>query len=509
MPRPGTSLVLPPLTLPPNQMSSNPSSPRDSEPSSADSDPIRTPLDCTYETCDPIIISDPLERLDVVIPNHHITGRSLSEGSSHSGSMHKLSHDRWRAARKLKDNNTKFHRGSSISSLFSNLHIHFEQPRPHNGTDAARFSSQFPEGHQLNADFVKTYQLQDELGCGGYGFVMTAFDHVQRQEVAVKFIVKAKVPDHAWMEDPAYGKLPTEVVLLTCINHENIVKCLGLFEDDLYFYMVQELHGSPWEKDHKFDSEPVVSGKCSSSSSMSLPTLSPSTSETSLPISEPTTPPKLFLPLDPLIDGNSLDDCLSHGLETHKPPGASPEIARRPSHDLFECIEQSENKRLTEDQARYVFAQVADAVEYLDSLGIVHRDIKDENVVIDKNLKIKLIDFGSAVAVDPTSSRPTYSMFYGTAAYASSEILLKQEYKAAPAEIWTIGVLLSYLLGGISPFPTIRDAVDGRICLPEDVVLSDEAMDLMRRCLTPDPDARATIAEVKAHPWLRQCVDKI
>lgn len=61
---------------------------------------------------------------------------------------------------------------------------------------------------------------------------------------------------------------------------------------------------------------------------------------------------------------------------------------RRPSYDLFECIEQSELKRLNEDQARYVFRQLVDVVDYLDSLGIAHRDIKDENVVIDQNLKV-------------------------------------------------------------------------------------------------------------------------
>ncbi len=259
---------------------------------------------------------------------------------------------------------------------------------------------------------------------------------------------------------------------------------------------------------------------------MSLPPLSPSYSEASLPASEPATPPKMFASLKPR-GMPVIDDDIPKLLDTHLAlscNSARPEITRRPSHDLFECIEQSENKRLTDEQARYVFAQVVDAVEYLDSLGIAHRDIKDENVVIDKDLKVttlfsviqanfvlitgfqvKLIDFGSAIGVDPSLPRPTCQIFYGTAAYASSEILLKQEYKAAPAEIWTLGVLLSYLLAGISPFPNIRDAVDGRISLPVNVVgeISDEAMDLMRRCLDPNPKKRATISQVKAHPWLR------
>jgi len=65
-----------------------------------------------------------------------------------------------------------------------------------------------------------------------------------------------------------------------------------------------------------------------------------------------------------------------------------PQFSRRASYDLFECIERLEHKRLPEDQARYIFSQVVDAVYYLDSQGITHRDIKDENLVIDKDLKV-------------------------------------------------------------------------------------------------------------------------
>ncbi|EPQ57031.1 kinase-like protein, partial [Gloeophyllum trabeum ATCC 11539] len=270
------------------------------------------------------------------------------------------------------------------------------------------------------------------LGSGGYGFVMTARHRTEGYEVAVKFIIKAKVPENSWMDDEILGRVPTEILLLSLINHENIVKCIDVYEDELYFYLV-----------------------------------------------------------------------------------VRPKFSRRPSHDLFECIEQSKHKRLSETQARYIFAQVVEAVWYLDRQGITHRDIKDENLVVDKDLRVKLIDFGSAVVADPTRPRPLYNLFYGTTAYAASEILRRKPYQAAPAEIWTLGVLLSYLLTGNSPFPTEQDAIEGRILLNDGTKkgqasgekkklwISDGCLGLMRRCLEKDPERRATIEEVREHWWVR------
>jgi len=105
-------------------------------------------------------------------------------------------------------------------------------------TKASAYSRRFPRGHHLNADFVCWYQLGDELGAGGYGFVLTALHRLERREVAVKFIIKAKVPEHAWMEDKNARRVPTEALLLGLLNHPNVVKCMDLFEDDLYFYLV-------------------------------------------------------------------------------------------------------------------------------------------------------------------------------------------------------------------------------------------------------------------------------
>ena len=100
------------------------------------------------------------------------------------------------------------------------------------------YSERFERDHILNPFFVQHYVLEDELGAGGYGFVMTARHRADGHEVAVKFIIKDKVPEHAWWEDETYGRVPTEVMLLSLVNHENIVKCLDLFEDEVYFYLV-------------------------------------------------------------------------------------------------------------------------------------------------------------------------------------------------------------------------------------------------------------------------------
>ena len=91
-----------------------------------------------------------------------------------------------------------------------------------------------------------------------------------------------------------------------------------------------------------------------------------------------------------------------------QPPPSAPPMLRRSSCDLFECIEQ--HSRLPEEQARYVFGQVVDAVWYLNQKGICHRDIKDENVIMDGEGHIKIVDFGSAAYI---KSGP-FDVFVGT-----------------------------------------------------------------------------------------------
>jgi serine/threonine protein kinase len=129
-----------------------------------------------------------------------------------------------------------------------------------------------------------------------------------------------------------------------------------------------------------------------------------------------------------------------------------------------------------------------------------------------------LIDFGSAVCYDARYEPPYYDRFYGTLNFASSgelvscfterksrsnpppiEILQGYPYQAAPAEVWSLGVLLSILLTGVPPFESQRDAVYGRIRLKH--TITRDALSLMQRCLHPSPHSRYTIEQVKRHRW--------
>eukprot|EP00127_Corallochytrium_limacisporum_P000389 Clim_evm84s11 gene=Clim_evmTU84s11 len=171
-----------------------------------------------------------------------------------------------------------------------------------------------------------------------------------------------------------------------------------------------------------------------------------------------------------------------------------------PGYDLFEFID--DNPDMPETTACYIFRQIVSGVAYLHSNNIVHRDVKDENVILDEFYNIKLIDFGSAAYMEPGK---LFSTFCGTLEYCSPEVLLGNKYPGPELEIWSLGVTLYTIIFGENPFYDVDESITGRIDPPFEV--SPSCMNLISAMLTVDPKKRAMMVEIEAHPWITQEVE--
>ena len=165
--------------------------------------------------------------------------------------------------------------------------------------------------------------------------------------------------------------------------------------------------------------------------------------------------------------------------------------------DLYEFIERK--PKMNEALASLIFRQVVSAVGYLHSRGILHRDIKDENIVIDHNFQCRLIDFGSATFFKPGQ---LFSRFYGTLEYCSPEVLRGHPYRGPELEVWSLGVLLYTLMYGVNPFSSPEDTMLAKIYFSPFKDVSAVFKDLIEACLEADPSRRASLWYIRGHRFL-------
>lgn len=172
-------------------------------------------------------------------------------------------------------------------------------------------------------------------------------------------------------------------------------------------------------------------------------------------------------------------------------------------------------KFLPENRAKSYFSQLINAVEYIHKMGVVHRDIKCENIVFDENFTLKLIDFGFARGnMQPVMAggkmKPVLSKtFCGSHAYASPEILKSIPYQPQLSDIWAVGVVLYTMVFGRLPFSNqtnvvvlIKQVADGPK-FPKDRCVSDECKSVIQRILRP-AEVRISIEEMRRLPWLTE-----
>ncbi|ORY52211.1 kinase-like protein [Neocallimastix californiae] len=163
--------------------------------------------------------------------------------------------------------------------------------------------------------------------------------------------------------------------------------------------------------------------------------------------------------------------------------------------DLFECID---NRRFTtEAQVKKIFYRIVQGVQHLHHINIVHRDIKDENILIRiDDDTVEIIDFGSSAYVKEGKK---FDKFCGTGGYAAPEVLSGQKYDGPPQDIWSLGILLYTMIYGSNPFRTLDQIITSEVKFP--VIVSSGSHDLMCRMLNRDYKKRPTIDEVINHPW--------
>lgn len=176
---------------------------------------------------------------------------------------------------------------------------------------------------------------------------------------------------------------------------------------------------------------------------------------------------------------------------------------------------------LKEDWARWFFQQLIIAVEYCHRKNVVMRDIKLENILLDKDQTlIKLCDFGFSKSA-LMHTKPNTKL--GTPSYLAPEILMyEKQYDGEKVDIWTCGVTLYHMLFGTGPIPSLK-AGGGRLTTKEMLEritkeeieipthqhrpgrkakeLSAECRDLLAKLLVKSPVGRISLPEIKEHPW--------
>nr|SVE70956.1 EOG090X03P9 [Daphnia similis]SVE71587.1 EOG090X03P9 [Daphnia similis]SVE72219.1 EOG090X03P9 [Daphnia similis] len=160
---------------------------------------------------------------------------------------------------------------------------------------------------------------------------------------------------------------------------------------------------------------------------------------------------------------------------------------------------------LNEDEAREVMNQLLEGMLYLHSHNILHRDLSLANLLLTKEMKIKIADFGLATQL----SRPDekHMTMCGTPNYISPEVATRSSH-GFEADVWGLGCLLYTLLVGRPPFDT--DAVKStltRVVMADyklPVTMSAEAKDLIQRLLKKNPKERPSLMEVLEHPFMKK-----
>ena len=174
-----------------------------------------------------------------------------------------------------------------------------------------------------------------------------------------------------------------------------------------------------------------------------------------------------------------------------------------PGGELFNYIVK--NKRLTENESSFFYSQIIHIIKEIHKHKICHRDLKPENLLLTQHKTIKITDFGLSNEYEDFLMTPC-----GSPCYASPEVLKGKKYSGLGIDLWASGIILYSMLCGYLPFDDknndelFKKILKCKIEFPKsnNIIISENAKDLIRKILQPEPSKRITLEEILEHPFL-------
>jgi serine/threonine protein kinase len=161
---------------------------------------------------------------------------------------------------------------------------------------------------------------------------------------------------------------------------------------------------------------------------------------------------------------------------------------------------------MEEKKVQKIFTQLVGSVSYVHQKSCVHRDLKLENILLDKHGNVKLVDFGFTREYEGKSSY--LQTWCGTVCYSAPEMLKGEKYAGEKVDVWSLGIILYALLSGELPFDEDDEEVTKQRILKEEPKypehIPQQAKDLITILLSKRPLLRPSLADILQNPWLAE-----
>ncbi|KAK6929883.1 Protein kinase domain [Dillenia turbinata] len=175
--------------------------------------------------------------------------------------------------------------------------------------------------------------------------------------------------------------------------------------------------------------------------------------------------------------------------------------------DLFNKI--AKRGRLTESSARRYFQQLVSALNFCHQNGVVHRDIKPQNLLLDEQGNLKVSDFGLSAL--PELNKTLLRTACGTPAYTAPEVVSRRGYDGPKADAWSCGVILFVFLAGFFPFDDSNLVTMYQKIQRKEFTyppwISKSAKWVISQLLDPNPKTRISLHNLMNSSWFKKSLN--